>query len=502
MSKESDKRIDDWLDGELDEEGRKELSAWIVESPENAAVFAERSHLHSRLFDWAKAIGSCGVDEVADSVAESVVFNSPKIRWQVKAIAAGVVVTLVSVFLFSPEKREVPGEPLAKLGDSSGAQLLYRGRAMSEGETVMRAGEYRLNQGMASVEYATGVQLLIEAPAVFRMVSQELVELSEGRVAAHVPPEGIGFKIDTPSAEVVDFGTDFAVDVGLDRASEVHVFNGEVAVQPRKGKVDPVRLLTNGATRIGYDSDIPLGIPVDNDRFLRSLDEPSIEYSQLIRTMNPVLYYRMGVPKDGSRVKDAAGDADGEMINQGALRPAFSTGKVGSAGRFTGSRDSPYVTTPDYPKSGGQLSVSTWVYARSWPRLACIAANDQEDLLGQFRMGLYRDTGIMRVRVRDADNKEVIVHDTEALPLERWHHIAFVADGTTLRLFRNGREVAAVPCGLIGPTKVANLFIGAQDNREGDIIHFWHGRIDEVAVFNHALTDKEIAQQVRSVPPR
>ncbi len=502
MSNESDKLIDDWLDGVMDEAGRRELNAWIVASPEHATEFAERSHMHSRLFDWAKAIGSCGVDDVVESVAESVAFQPAKICWQAKAFAAAVVAALVAVFLFNPEKGPVPGEPVATLGESPGAELLYLGRALPESDTVLRAGEYRLKQGMASVEFATGVQLLIEAPALFRMVSPELVILSEGRVAAHVPPEGIGFRIETPSAEIVDFGTDFAVDVGLDRASEVHVFSGEVEVQPRKGEVDPVLLLTNGATRIDYDSDVPLGIPVDGDRFLRSLDEPSIEYSQLIKMMNPVLYYRMGVPKDGMRIKDVAGDATGMMISRGAVRPAFATGRVGSAGRFTGSQDSPYVATPDYPKSSGQLSVSTWVFARSWPRLACIAANDQKDLLGQFRMGLYQDTGILRVRVRNANNKEVIVHDAEALPLERWHHIAFVADGATLRLFRNGQEVAVVPCGPIGPTEVANLFVGAQDNKKGDIAHFWHGRIDEVAIFNHALSEVDIARQVRSVPPR
>ena len=497
-----DKYIDALLDGVLDEEGCCELNEWIVASPENAEYFAELSHIHSRLHDWAEAIGSCGVDDVVESVSQSVAFDSPKIRWQAKAIAAAVVAALLAVFLLNSDPAPVPGGPVAELIESSGAKLVYHGRAMAAEEKVILSGDYQLVEGIASIGFESGVTLLIEAPAEFRVASSKLVELSSGRVSAHVPLEGIGFTIETPSADVVDYGTDFAVEVGKDRSSEVHVFEGEVKVQLREGEMDPVRLLKNDATRIEYDTDVPLGIPVDNDRFLRSLNEPVMEYSRIIREMNPVVYFRMGIPKEGKVIKNLGGPIDGQLVDVACKRPPFATGRVGSSVKFEGPGVSPHVVAYNYPKAEGLLSVSAWVRAESWPRWGCIAANENKNVLGQFRLGFNRDSGRIKVRVRDDENREVQLIDPEVLPLKEWQHIVFVADGKTLRLFRNGQEVASTECGPISSPRNSSadqLFVGAQDNRDGKMIHFWHGRIDEIALFNYPMTDDDVMKQYQSV---
>ena len=135
-----DIHIDAWLDGVLEEEGCRQLNEWIVASPENAEYFAERSHIHSSLFDWAKAIGSCGIDDVVDSIAETVTFLPIKIRWQVKAVAAAVVAGLLAIFLLKSEPALVPGDPVAKMGESSGAKLVYLGQAWEADGHVLRSG--------------------------------------------------------------------------------------------------------------------------------------------------------------------------------------------------------------------------------------------------------------------------------------------------------------------------------------------------------------------------
>ena len=58
-----------------------------------------------------------------------------------------------------------------------------------------------------------GVMVYVEAPARFDAVSDKRVMLHSGRLSASVPPEGVGFTVETPEAEVVDFGTEFSVDV-------------------------------------------------------------------------------------------------------------------------------------------------------------------------------------------------------------------------------------------------------------------------------------------------
>ena len=44
-----------------------------------------------------------------------------------------------------------------------------------------------------------------------------------------------GYTILTPTAEVVDLGTEFGVDVDDSGASEVHVFDGDVVARPARG---------------------------------------------------------------------------------------------------------------------------------------------------------------------------------------------------------------------------------------------------------------------------
>jgi hypothetical protein len=77
---------------------------------------------------------------------------------------------------------------------------------------------------------------------------------------------------------------------------------------------------------------------------------------------------------------------------------------------------------------------------------------------------------------------------TSALALNTWTHLAGTYDGTTLRLYINGVQVSSqAQTGAIG-TSTQALTIG------GDTIagQFWSGLIDEVRIYNRALTQAEI----------
>lgn len=67
-----------------------------------------------------------------------------------------------------------------------------------------------------------------------------------------------------------------------------------------------------------------------------------------------------------------------------------------------------------------------------------------------------------------------------------WHHAATTYDGTTRRIYLNGVQVAQDTPGSNGAT-AANFRIGSTNNGE-----FFNGTIDDVAIYNHALTATEI----------
>ena len=81
-----------------------------------------------------------------------------------------------------------------------------------------------------------------------------------------------------------------------------------------------------------------------------------------------------------------------------------------------------------------------------------------------------------------------------ALLPRTWTHLAMTWDGTTLKTFVDGAEVAAQPAP--GPlvTSSGQLRIGGDSVRNG----WFNGLIDEVRIYNRPLTATEIAADMNA----
>ena len=167
--------------------------------------------------------------------------------------------------------------------------MRFDGNGLSAGvNDPLRAGTYRLVAGIVQVTFARGAEVMITAPAEFALQSEERLYLKRGKLTAKVSERAKGFTVETPSATLVDLGTEFAADVDRDGNGEVHVFRGEVIVQPRSlTDSRPLRLTEAQATRIDAASATPSGIEVDSTRFLRQLEEPKTSYSRLTSELGP-----------------------------------------------------------------------------------------------------------------------------------------------------------------------------------------------------------------------
>ncbi len=67
---------------------------------------------------------------------------------------------------------------------------------------------------------------------MFAPRSSQRVELNEGRLVAYVPRRARGFVVVTPTAEIVDLGTEFGVAVESDGKTDVDVLRGVVEIKP------------------------------------------------------------------------------------------------------------------------------------------------------------------------------------------------------------------------------------------------------------------------------
>lgn len=123
----------------------------------------------------------------------------------------------------------------------------------------------QLAEGFARLAFDSGVEVTLQAPAELELASVTNATLRSGLLTATVPSGEEGFTLKTPTAEVVDLGTSFGIDLHNDGSSSVSVFAGEVEVGVRD--TDERRVLIEGeAVRIGVEKEIE-SVDFDADPF-------------------------------------------------------------------------------------------------------------------------------------------------------------------------------------------------------------------------------------------
>jgi len=98
------------------------------------------------------------------------------------------------------------------------------------------------------------------------------------------------------------------------------------------------------------------------------------------------------------------------------------------------------------------------------------------------------------------DDNVTKVQSTSAVTVDddQWHHIVGLRDGSSLRLYVDGVE-DGVPAPLsdgydLSGTSQANAYIGAGWRYDTSVVHkFLIGVIDDVRVYDYALSDVEVA---------
>jgi hypothetical protein len=86
----------------------------------------------------------------------------------------------------------------------------------------------RLDAGTARLRFDRDALVTLEGPAEVELRSAMRVRAVRGKVTTRVGPEARGFTIETPSAEVVDLGTEFGLEVDDSDRTGVVVFQGAI----------------------------------------------------------------------------------------------------------------------------------------------------------------------------------------------------------------------------------------------------------------------------------
>lgn len=186
---------------------------------------------------------------------------------------------------------------------------------------------------------------------------------------------------------------------------------------------------------------------------------------------------------EGNIAYDESGFGNNGTIYGGS----WVEGNFGSALSFVQMDD--YVEVP-FNTTGfdeNHWSIEAWVYIRSSKEYETIirdsvAVNNMMGLLsswnGDCKACVYVRTNLGYYRA--SDPMECIYNE--------WVHCVGILDGTTLKLYKNGREVATTTIyGTIND--VSGLFYLGKNGRNGD---YFDGIIDGVRIYNRALSAYEV----------
>ncbi|EGF25282.1 LamG-like jellyroll fold domain-containing protein [Rhodopirellula baltica] len=490
--------IDRVLEGLASDDEVAEFQVWL-QVTENVERYAYRAELHSNLWrclgrrDIQKSALELGMEHPASDFVPQEGLRSPIDRSrQLSMLTAVTLVTAACIliaFVLTGGKKEEgsTNDFVASVVRNVGGAVAKNGAPWNEPQIPV--GAYVLQEGLLSLQFGGGVIVYIEAPAHFDAISTQRLVLHTGRLSARVPPEGIGFTVVTPEAEVVDFGTEFSIDVE-DGSSEVHVFDGLVRVHPNKANqgdsTTSLDLKASQAVRISEGQSAPEDISIATDRFIRDFDEQARKYAPAIRKMSPLAFYRMPI-RDKGLVSEPP-KYSGVVLTGEGKRPPHARGvfvggslRVGvdSIGRGGRVNDPPALNT-------GQFSVTLFVYRESDDASATAVTNMHDDQ-GNFDVSLD-DDGRLQATARCLDGSQSTVIGESVLPLRQWRHVVLTVDGLNMHFYEDGKLVGSKPCAELATSESDPIWFGTN----ASTTQAWDGRVDEVALFDRALDDEEV----------
>jgi hypothetical protein len=419
-----------------------------------------------------------------------------------KAIAfavSGLLVTYFSLLVLSIVWDQAhPAD--RKLGDQSNheprfatlvgaVECEWKGQAPAKAGEPLRCSTFELQKGVVALSFDDGAQVTLEGPAAFEIRSPNRGFLRRGKLVAMVPPKAIGFTIETPTATIVDLGTEFGVEVDPTGVTQAQVFRGAVKVKTISALSDEandeqVVLQKNESVRIekrvaGNQQTFTFRKVPPSGQFVRSLPTEKKPVPLLV-----LAHFRMGEDDLDAAANQPAAERTINHQRKQDLRRYGSPTYVNDAApgstlavKFTGAPEEYFFQQNVQAGYDDEFILEAWVKpTRIEARSALIVYNgcgytDGYGIAlagsrwsvpcGGPPVGGWMDSGI----------------DCE---LGKWTHLALVCQYRTLQFWINGRlakdfgETATVraPSGA--------FTIGGAPETIGNVPNGFNGEIDEV----------------------
>jgi len=237
-------------------------------------------------------------------------------------------------------------------------------------------------------------------------------------------------------------------------------------------------------------------------------------YKALMDSLGPMVYFRLSDPITDDKAIDSAGDWEGKYKDGTSMGWAGAIpGDANASAHFDGFNDQIELKNgagKDPDLQGTKVTMMAWV----WPDTHNHLANHNARIVSKAKETTTAETFWMIATTKEgsqtrlqfrlkthADREEAeeekegtthrLVSGTGDVPLGKWTFVAAVYTGTHMLLYQDGRLVGRrAKTGWITQDDGPKAWIGGSPS--GDKDRPWHGRIDEVAIFDRDVTAAEI----------
>ncbi len=386
----------------------------------------------------------------------------------------------------------------------------------------LRQGNFSLKKGFVQVTLKQGASVLFEAPCSFELIDKNTVHLNRGRAVATVPQAAVGFTIHTATSEIVDYGTEFGVEVLGDNGTEVLVFKGLIELRERveNDQYIPIvkKISTGWAGRVDSDGvlDVSLLSPKQiSSTFIRKV--PESEYAAAVMRSKPLAYWQFSesvrgeYPNTMSELYPCKTIGDIHLNNNSVNHAVvFPKSALTDSYMYVDGVINELRGTREY-------AIEAWINPTEFNHSTLFAFLEptqtwDKDKVGNMVMMLEILGGNSEVSKRHNRNAFRFVHrnlpsseggteigTSKPYDLNRWQHLVAVKRENEMVVYLNGQRIG----GKVDNTEVSiapMLHIGRlHPDFNGkvpvkDVRRNFFGEIDEVAIYDRALTLDEIRE--------
>jgi Concanavalin A-like lectin/glucanases superfamily len=223
----------------------------------------------------------------------------------------------------------------------------------------------------------------------------------------------------------------------------------------------------------------------------------SLSYAKVVMNPGPIAYWRLGETA-ASTAYPTVGSYKGTYLGSPRLgQRGLIANDSNTAPLFDGRNDrviADSLTTRSYSSWSRGYTLDAWVMTTTTSVEEHILAFNNGK--GGNSIALFRDEPSNRFKFRDCEGSGCISVYSHTTPVTgKTYQLVVTVDGSNHgKLYVNGKAEASFTSSK-RPPHSAKFTIGAEYDCCPTPTSFWHGKIDEVAVYDHAISATQVATQ-------